>query len=382
MAVVITLSTACTAVSVPQVPTPRVPVGPPGQLLSPPLESAGFPALDALAAKALKIRYRSTSAIDGSLTSVSGVIFVPDGDPPPGGWIVASIAHATAGETNDCAPSNSPGLQGSLPEAVVALTDRYLVVMSDYQGLGSAGPHPYLEPTTAAYNVIDAVRAAREAVPDTSRTWVTFGQSQGGQAAWAANELAGQYGKGLHLAAAIAVSPPTDLRRMVDEVEKGTLTEEQIILLPLLLKGLQAIQPDLNLDDYLHGVLAERVDVFFTCASTDQELKAMIAKSASPANYRPASPEAANRLRDLLGKNSLPRFRTEAPMLVAYGDKDPFLNSTWTAEGVRQGCALGDHLDVHVMAGEGHTLPISSTATKWLAARLAGQPAVNSCGAV
>ena len=363
----------------PTADSPTVSAGPPGQLLEPPIESAGFPALDALAARALKIRYRSTAAVDGSPTSVSGVVFVPHGAPPPGGWVIASIAHATSGVTNDCAPSNFPGLLGSLPEVIVALSRRYLVVMSDYQGLGSPGAHPYLEPRTAAYNVIDAARAARQAVPEASDIWWTFGQSQGGQAAWAANELASEYGRGLQLAAVVAASPATDLRPMADAVISGTLTPEQVVLLPLLLKGLQADHPDLDLDDYLHGTLADRLDVFLACTDTNQELKALLARSTQPEEYRPSTPAAAERLRELLGANSLPTQRTAAPMLVAYGDVDPILNAAWTADGVRQGCALGDEIEVHELAGQGHTVQISSTAIDWLAARLAGQPMANSC---
>lgn len=351
----------------------------PGELLSPPVPSQGYPALDSLAAESLKIRYRSTSGIDGSPTSVSGVVFVPKGNPPPGGWVVASVAHATAGVTTDCAPSNFPNLLGSLPEAVVSLSEDYVVVISDYQGLGSPGVHPYLEPKTAAYNVIDAVRAAREAVPNTSDRWIAFGQSQGGQAVWAANEQAAEYGSGLNLTGVVAASPATDLRPMAEAVINGTLTPDQVVLLPLLLEGLRAVDPEFDPMDYLHGDLAERHDVFLACADTNQELKAILARAAKPADYRPATPEAADRLRRLLAAHSLPSQPTTAPMLVAYGQNDPILKSEWTAAAVTQACRQGDKIEAHELAGQGHTVSVSSDATTWLTARIAGQPMVSTC---
>ena len=351
----------------------------PGELLGEPIATHGYPSLESVVSRSLKIRYRSTSGLDGSATSGSGVVFVPKGDPPPGGWVVASVAHATTGARAECAPSDFPGLLGSLPEAVVALSEKYLVVVSDYQGLGSPGVHPYLEPETAAYNVIDAVRAARHAVPDVSERWIAFGQSQGGQAVWAANEIADEYGAGLDLAAVVAASPATDLRPMGDAVVDGDLSTDQIVLWPLLLHGLHAAHPEVDPFDYLHGGLADRRDVFLTCNDRNQELKGILARAADPADYRPSGDDAVRRLREALAADSLPRRRTSAPMLVAYGSDDPILRPAWTASAVRQGCALGDEIEAIEMHGQGHMLSISEDAITWLADRLAGRPMSGTC---
>ena len=86
---------------------------------------------------------------------------------------------------------------------------RYAVVASDYQGLGKDGTyHPYLDATTEGQNLIDSVRAARKLVPDASTRWAAFGGSQGGQAAWAANELAGGYAPELQLVGTASYSAP------------------------------------------------------------------------------------------------------------------------------------------------------------------------------
>ena len=59
--------------------------------------------------------------------------------------------------------------------------------------------------------MIDAARAVHNALPETSARWAAVGLSQGGQAAWAANELNSSYGQGLELIASVSLSPPTDL---------------------------------------------------------------------------------------------------------------------------------------------------------------------------
>lgn len=352
----------------------------PGELIGSPADFQGYSALESLTQQSDTIRYRSTSGIDGSPTEVSGVVFVPKGDPPPGGWRVVSIGHATSGSETRCAPSSNIGLIGNLPVVIPVLANGYVVVMSDYQGLGSPGTHPYLEPTTAGYNVIDAVRAAREAVADTSDSWLGYGVSQGGHAVWSANEMSDDYGAGLDLLGSISVSPATDLRPFVDGMTDGTLTPEQITALPALLKGLQVAHPELDTDDYLHGLLAERSDVFDACAGEKAGLQAKIAERVTPEDYRPADSAAADRLRAALADYSVPSAGSPKPMLVAYGDQDRLILPAWTQAAVREGCDLGDVIDLVTAPGQGHgILSVGQVVVDWVNGRVAGNPPPNIC---
>ena len=139
--------------------------------------------------------YRSVSADQRG--SDSGTFFIPKGQPPRGGWPVISFAHGTTGLTTHCGPSAYPDLEGYASSVTSFVDQGFAVAFTDYQGLGHAGIHPYLEPRTPAFNVIDAVRALRAQFPDYSTTWMALGGSQGGQASWAAAEHADDYGAGL-----------------------------------------------------------------------------------------------------------------------------------------------------------------------------------------
>ena len=55
------------------------------------------PLIVGVGATAHQITYRSSSGTDGSSTIVSGVVFVPEGDPPPGGRSVVTVGHGTTG---------------------------------------------------------------------------------------------------------------------------------------------------------------------------------------------------------------------------------------------------------------------------------------------
>lgn len=362
--------------------SPRVPPELPGKLAGDSTEFAGPRALRDLSARALRIRYHSTSGVDQSRTVVTGLVFVPKGAPPPGGWPIAAVGHATTGLNSNCAPSLYPGLLGAMNSVVPFLANGYLVVMPDYQGLGTPDVHPYLEPRTAAYNVIDAVRAARFAVDHVSNTWVGYGVSQGGQAVWAANELAPEYGRDLQLLGSISMSAPTDLRPLVNAMVFGTLTDEQKVLVPMVLMGVKSVHPDLNLDDYLQGQMRDRLDVFLSCTGEQDGLRSKIVESAPDSDFVPATPVAAEQLRDWLGEFSLPERQASAPMLVGYGAADQLIPPAWTEDAVRQACAMGDVIDAHVAVGQGHgILNFGSLPAEWLRARLAGDPAPDSCPA-
>src|SRR5580658_8101872 len=134
-------------------------------------------------ALAYRVLYRSTG-LHGEPIAVSGVIVIPPGPPPPVGRPIVAWAHPTTGVVPHCAPSlaifvfqQMMGLRPMVERGIV-------VVATDYPGLGTPGPHPYLVGVSEGRAVLDSVRAAR-AVPgvgDGTR-FAVWGHSQGGQAA-------------------------------------------------------------------------------------------------------------------------------------------------------------------------------------------------------
>jgi pimeloyl-ACP methyl ester carboxylesterase len=240
--------------------------------------------------------------------------------------------------------------------------------------------HPYLDSTTGGYNLIDAVRAARKVVPAASDRWLAFGSSQGGQAAWAANELAPTYGEGLQLLGAVSVSPAADVAGLADSAAAGTLTLEQGSALQWVLVALKEEHPEVNLDDYRRGVVAEKWDVLSACAGPLVAQRTDITKEVTPDDLRPATEDAVTRLRDYLAQMSLPKTRTAAPMLVLYGELDKVVSPQWTDAAVRRGCSLGDVIEAYLVPGRGHDDIDGSVALGWIAQRFAGGDARNSCG--
>jgi secretory lipase len=336
--------------------------------------------LSSVSAVAARITYESTSGVDNSRTSVSGTVFAPKGTPPEGGWPVIAYGHPTTGIGSECAPSLSSDLSGLSPVLTELVKAGYIVTLPDYQGLGTGGSyHPFLDAATAGQNLIDAVRAARKLVSTASDRWLGIGASQGGQATWAANELAPTYGQGLTLVGTVSVTPPSDLTGFADAAAGGTLTKEQEPPYAFVLQSLSQEYPGFNLDDYRHGVAQDKWDVLTSCDGPEAGQVADLLTQITPDDLRPSSPMAVDILRGYLQKASLPQKPATAPMLVIYGGMDALIPPTWTDRALQAACKLGDVIDIEMQTDKGHGDVDASAAYPWINDRFAGVPPANSC---
>ena len=134
--------------------------------------------LDALAYGVL---YRSTG-LKGEPIAVSGAIIISAGQPPPGGRPIVAWAHPTTGIVPRCAPSLALFLFQQIQGLREMMRRGYIVAATDYPGLGTPGPHPYLVGESEGRAVLDSVRAARALVSAEANNQAAFwGHSQGGQ---------------------------------------------------------------------------------------------------------------------------------------------------------------------------------------------------------
>ncbi len=331
--------------------------------------------------------YRSISGITGAPAVVSGAVFTPPGDPPPGGWPVIGYAHGTVGVTPDCGPTADPRMLGDITSVAIQLKLGYAVAYTDYAGLGkpagssqdAAPSHAYLEPKSAAFNLIDAVRAARTVVPQLSSRWVALGSSQGGETAWAAAEYFAAYGQGTDLVGAAALVPTLDMSGLVQRAESSTLTADQTYLYPNVIEGLAAVDKSINPNDYLHGVLRDDEKTLLACLPPASAGKEALASKFNGSDAKPSSAEAADRLRDRLTSYALPQQPTKIPLLAIYGGSDQTVPPEWTEVAMGRACARGDTILRIRMEGQGHKLDPGALLGQWIADRFAGVPAVGNC---
>lgn len=324
-----------------------------------------------------RILYRSTDT-SGKANVVSGTVFEPEGTPPEGGWPVLALGHGSTGINTNCAPSLTGNLYGLARLVTTYLRAGMAVTLADFAGLGSdSGPHPYLDPYSAARTMIDSVRAIRQVYPQVSTTWVTYGISQGAGASWAADEMAASYAPDLRLKGAVAQVPPTSKVPVVDLAAAGALTKEQQGSLQWMEESLARRNPDMNRDDYRRGGLAQHWDALSACAEASVREQAVAWISAP--DFVPASPAATARLRELIQQMALPKAALTAPLLVLYGGQDKFNEPAWTAASIRDQCVLGGSVTVDLQPTAGHGTVNTGGILPYLTDRLAGSPVRDDC---
>ncbi|UEA50820.1 lipase family protein [Mycobacteroides abscessus] len=357
------------------------PSPPPGEVLSDvPLSLA--PDLDAIADGHL-IRYTSTSGATGTPTEVTGVVFAPKGEPPQAGWPIVSVGHGTTGLDDECAVSRAPDLRGYI-WLVRNLSKRgWVVAITDYEGLGVPGPHPYLEPRSEGFNVIDAARAAVSLIPGASTKWAAIGASQGGQATWAASELAGDYASELEFVGSANLSPAADLTDMARHVGDGRYHWSQLSMMPTLLTGLSVTVPELRPENFLHGsfqdIPRDKALLLGCHNGLDPARSAAISRLRAK-DFHGTSPADPIVFAAALKRIALPLGPASGPMFVYAGGADRLIEAGWIHAAVRRACALGDTVQEVVSPGKGHVDPEGERlGVQWIADRFAGLPAPSNC---
>ncbi len=159
------------------------------------------------------VLYRSTDAL-GKTVAVSGTIAIPSGEAPRGGWPVITWAHGTTGLAPACAPSRDieNGPEHNYIATIRTLLDSfvkkgYVVVASDYTGLGTPGDHPFLQGVPTGRNALDMMRAARAIESRIGRRYAVMGHSQGGQVDLFAAALGAGYVPEFKLMGNVAFAP-------------------------------------------------------------------------------------------------------------------------------------------------------------------------------
>jgi acetyl esterase/lipase len=362
--------------------TPRVPdgiaqmQGGPGTLLQ---REASSGAPDGAAA--YRVLYRSVGLDDRPIV-VSGLVIVPAGPAPPGGRPIVAWAHPTTGVVPRCAPSEAFFRFQQIQGLRDMVEHGFIVAATDYPGLGTAGPHPYLVGVSEARAVLDAVRAAR-ALPgaDAGARFAVWGHSQGGQAALFTGMIAAQYAPDLQLVGVAAAAPATELGALLqsdlDTPAGKSLTAMTLWCWSRVYDAPMArvVTPGaVHVVDSLAGECIESVYDLLVRGRTERPLETGFLTVANLAATQPWA--------DLLARNTPGALPPRIPVFMAQGTDDPVVPPAITWDYVRRLCAAGSKVTVRVLPGVGHgfaAMRSARDAVDWITDRFDGRPVPNSC---
>jgi len=317
-----------------------------------------------------RVTYRS-KGVDGDDVAVGGIVAVPDGPPPPGGFPVLAWAHGTTGIADRCAPSER-GV-AAVPRLRDHLEAGWVVAATDYEGLGTPGDHPYLVAESEARSVLDSVRASRELLgPGVASSQVALlGHSQGGHAALAAAERASTWAPELDLLGTAAIAPVADL----DLVLPVLFDSEIGIPLGIYVAvGWSAAHPELSPADLLSDEGLELLDdAARTCV---REFEQTVGEEDAEALRigRPAELASwAARIED----STIDAARVAGPVLVAQGGRDELVPARLVDPLTDRLCQRGEPVRYLRHGTADHESIVGATmpaVQRWLASLREGDP--------
>lgn len=358
---------------------PRDVPGEAGRLVRSESFSVGVPA----GAEAWRILYTTTRS-DGEPALASGLVVVPEGDGGP--WPVIDWAHGTTGFSRQCAPSLAaePFESGALFVLPEIIDEGWALVATDYIGLGTEGPHPYLVGVDSAHAVLDAARAARQlADADLGDRTVVWGHSQGGGAALWTGAVADEYAPDVELAGVAALAPASDLTglvRALPNVTGGT------VFASFVLAAYTAVYDDVRWRDYVRPGAETTVRAMAgRCLSEPGVLVSVLSALALSRDPDVLSRDPTTGAFGARLEQNVPPPTISAPLLLGQGGADPLVVPQTQAGFVHRMCDAGQEVDFRVYDGLDHVplveagSPLVPELFEWTRARFAGEPAEGGC---
>ena len=371
-------------------------------------------------AQAWKIAYVS-SDVAGRKHLVTGLVVAPSGAPPKEGRPIMAWGHGTTGAAQSCGPSqvlnpavplNEYFLIGGnswtdygIPSVEEFINEGYVVVATDYQGLGGGGDHQYALAATNAMDMIDSARAA-SSMKETGagNKTIIYGWSQGGGAVIAAASMPEYLGKkgtvadGLELVGVVALAPDDIAIMMPNATSSEANAQKALEGLIKMFSG--------NVFDFSHmamsmwGVRAGNPHLKMTDIFTNDGAKVLdevirnkcMHAVADTLNFNFSSQyktllkdQASNSLEwtKAMVKGSVNPVKPVAPVVIYWGNKDttnpPIMGKLYQ----EQMCQMGGNVNrIQLPGDQSHfTTPGASAPLyrAWIKERLAGKPASNNC---
>ena len=371
-------------------------------------------------ARGWRIAYIS-SDISGRKTIATGLVVAPMGPAPAGGRPVMSWAHGTTGAAQNCGPSqvidpavplNEYFLVGGnswtdygIPSVEEFIKEGYVLVATDYQGLGGGGRHQY---SVSATNGMDALNAARAAVSmketGANKKTLIYGWSQGGGAVIALAGMSeyikqtGTVADNLDMIGFVAMAPQ-DLSILAPAGKLDQAAADQFF------QDFQKLFLD-NVFNFTHatmyywGTQAAFSNLKLSDIFTDEGVKVaneiygnkcMHASSdtfnfnygASYATLLKQTPANTLAWVQAVQKGGVPVAKPVAPVQIYFGTKDTAVPPMMHQMYQDQICKLGGNVGRMQLPGEqSHfTTPGSSKPfyLAWVKDRVAGKPLANAC---
>ena len=325
---------------------------------------------------ATRILYRTQTAA-GEDATASGVVLVPYGTPPTGGWPLVAWSHGTSGVDRSCAPSLMRSLFYDWEGLYEYVLMGFAVVATDYAGLGSEGRHAYIDMLSNGADVLNSVAAAHAAVATLSSRWVVVGHSQGGLSSLGAAQLEATRNDPGYLGA-VVLAGASDL----EDVINSTLQAREPVLNGLLafgVYGFQTLYPRLAAEKVLTARALAQYDMFVTdgCSAASGAFA-----TVPPGEMFRAEWKSDPYVKKFLARNQPGTQPVRGPLLIVTGGDDVLFTPNASRIVAARLCNAGVRTQRSLYPGLGHDPLVYGSIgeqLKWISGRFSGETAPSNC---
>jgi pimeloyl-ACP methyl ester carboxylesterase len=328
---------------------------------------------------AVRILYHSLDA-GGRDVATSGVVLIPPGKAPSTGWPVIAWAHGTSGVARRCAPSLEKDMEYGEEGLWPMVRAGFAVVASDYHGLGTQGPHQYVNKIAQGRDVIYSIPAARAAVPALGARWVVVGHSQGGLAAWSVAEMQASL-KDPNYLGAVSVAGAAEMRSLLSGM--STAGKDAAYYLDYMAYAIHAIDAGFRPADMLRGPALARYPQVTTKGCWDYAYASFLDVPEGP--VLKAGWDQKSAVRRFFATDELGAQPVAGPLLVIAGEADATVPFALVKSTVRKACGNKIALEFRSYPGLDHDPTMEKSTPDqlaWIRERYAGGAFKSNCADV
>lgn len=371
-------------------------------------------------ANAWRIAYIS-SDINERPTISTGLVIAPQGKAPKGGRPIVAWSHGTTGTAQSCGPSqvqdpaqdlNQYFLIGGtswtdfgVPAATDFIKQGYVLVATDYQGLGGGGQHQYIVTRTQGRDLINSIRAVGSMkLAGSNKKAVIYGWSQGGASVIAAASMPDYINKkntvydGIEIIGAVAMAPLDMAVIMPPNAANDDATANKVMQelqtqfsnnpfnfahMSMNFWAMPAAFPELKLTDLYTAQGVQALNAIFSkkCMHVGADTINFNMGDTYKSTINPQPLNARGWVKAMIAASNPPE-KPVAPVVVYWGDKDTTVPPVMSQRYQKAKCAIGGNVQSVELPGKNHfTTPPTAQPmfTQWIKDRIDGKPIADGC---
>lgn len=330
---------------------------------------------------ALRMLY-VTQRPTGEPVASGAMVFLPTSPAPNGGRPVVAWAHGTVGMGNSCAPSRSTNPLSDTNNWLEPMLARgWVVVATDYAGLGTPGDELYLVAEAEARDVVNSVRAVRNLPQaDAGSRYAVWGHSQGGHSSLWTGHLGERLAPELSLVGVAAAAPAAELVEIMGAQWSGlvgwAIGPEVMVSWPVMD---DALNPPAIMTP---GGAAAYERLAQECTSSKVLALKLVARAYEGKQFFNENPITSPAWRSYAQDQTPDPLPASMPVFIAQGTADEVVLPWPNARLAEQWCKAGSALSMLWLGGVNHNSAAEAggpAALWWIADRFADRPAPRTC---